>query len=229
MFKKIIVLIISSLVLLLSCNTTEPPPSTPPPPVTEDTITVTIEDVTHKSIVFTIQTTKNNPQSAIEVLRRINNADTIIAEFAVTVGDTTINDNNDGQGLQLDTEYSYYAVRKDITGVRKDTSNIATERTLAATNFNYTWQEFAIGEWNSVLNDVWGTDENNVYAVGGVRLNDTVYGVIKWNGTEWLPEKKMGVFRQYLVFPIQTFGLLEVAYFITTVLNGRITPLGIQL
>ena len=39
---------------------------------------------------------------------------------------------------------------------------------------------------------MWGTNENNVYAVGGVRLNDTMYGIIKWDGTEWKPEKRIG-------------------------------------
>ncbi|MDD3559836.1 MAG: hypothetical protein PHW27_14815, partial [Melioribacteraceae bacterium] len=45
---------------------------------------------------------------------------------------------------------------------------------------------------SGALYDVWGTDENNVYAVGGVRINDTTYGVIHWDGTQWKPELKVG-------------------------------------
>ena len=34
--------------------------------------------------------------------------------------------------------------------------------------------------------------EDTDSAVGEVRINDTTYGVIKWNGSEWLPDKKRG-------------------------------------
>jgi hypothetical protein len=139
-----------------------------------------------------INSTANIPNSTVELYRSFNNVDTLVAEYPIVIKDTLIIDDNNGHGLQLNTDYNYYAVRKDSSGENQDTSNIATAKTLAATDFNYTWQEFSIGEWNSVLYDVWGTDENNVYAVGGVRFNDTVYGIIKWNGIEWLPELKLG-------------------------------------
>ena len=73
-----------------------------------------------------------------------------------------------------------YAVRVDSLGQLKDTSNIVTQKTLAPTSHNYTWQEFTIGDagFSNALYDVWGTDENNVWAVGGVTINDTVYGII---------------------------------------------------
>ena len=92
----------------------------------------------------------------------------------------------------LDTTYTYFAVRMDSLGQLKDTSNIVTQKTLAPTSHNYTWQEFTIGEWQSVLYDVWGTDENNVWAVGTVMINDTAYGVLRWNGFEWKGDKKIG-------------------------------------
>ena len=42
------------------------------------------------------------------------------------------------------------------------------------------------------LDDVWETDENNVYAVGGVTINDTTYGVLHWDGNEWSTVVKRG-------------------------------------
>ena len=57
-----------------------------------------------------------------------------------------------------------------------------TQKTLAPTSHNYTWQESQLVTWQSALYDVWGTDENNVWAVGTVMINDTAYGVLKWNG-----------------------------------------------
>lgn len=168
------------------------PPPPPPPPVLKDTIAVTIEDVMHRSIVVNVKTTTNNRNSFIELYRTSTNTTVLTAEYPITVTDTTIVDDNNGNNLQLNTEYTYFAVRRDTTEIRKDTSNIATAKTLNATNFNYTWQEFAIGEWNSVLYDVWGTDENNVYAVGTVVSNDSAYGIIKWNGVKWTLEKWIG-------------------------------------
>ncbi len=43
-----------------------------------------------------------------------------------------------------------------------------------------------------MLYDVWGTDENNVWAVGTIIINDTAYGALKWNGIEWKAVKKNG-------------------------------------
>ena len=72
-----------NLILLLnltSCNTTEPP-IIPPPPVVKDTITVSVESFTHRSISLNVQSTANSPQSAIRVLRQFNNVATAIAEY----------------------------------------------------------------------------------------------------------------------------------------------------
>ena len=169
-----------------------PPPPPPPPPNIKDTLTLTIEYVTHRSIIINSKTTTNNRNSTVELYRQFNNADTLVAEYPITSNDTSIIDDNNGTGLQLNTSYTFYAVRIDSTGERKDSSDIITATTLAATNFNYNWQEFAFGEPGSDLYDVWGTDENNVYAVGGVYFNDTSYGVIHWNGVEWKPVSQFG-------------------------------------
>ena len=182
----------------------EDPPVVPPivPPVLKDSISVTITGTAHRSIEVKITTTAKNLNSVIEVYRQQSTTDTLIAEYPITITDTTITDDNNGNDLQIDTEYSYYAVRKDSLGERKDTSNNAVTKTLAATSFNYTWQEFSLGSGDNSnrLYDVWGTDENNVYAVGGVTINDTVYGILHWNGNQWNPVKKNGGFQAIIGF-----------------------------
>ncbi|MBE0572904.1 MAG: hypothetical protein IH618_15285 [Ignavibacteriaceae bacterium] len=196
--KRISAVVLNLIILLIviySCQDEPPvvpPPPPPPPPNVKDTLTLTFEYATLRSIIINSKTTTNNQNSTIELYRQFNNADTLVAEYVITTKDTSIIDDDNGGGLQLNTSYVYYAVRRDTTGEKKDSSNFITAKTLAATNFNYTWQEFALGEPGSDLYDVWGTDENNVYAVGRVELNDTVYGIIKWNGNNWLPEKKIG-------------------------------------
>ena len=199
-------IILLSLILLLlisaSCNTIEPPIVPPDLPVLKDSIAVTITGTAHRSIEVKITTTAKNLNSVIEVYRQQSAVNTLIAEYPITKTDTTITDDNNGNDLIIDTEYNYYAVRKDSAGERKDTSNTAETKTLAATSLNYTWQEFSLGSGNNpnVLYGVWGTDENNVYAVGGVTINDTVYGILRWNGIEWLPEKKNGGFQSIIGF-----------------------------
>ena len=194
MKKIIIISTVLSVFLVLSCDTTELPIIQPPTPVVKDSIEVFVTGTFHRSLELNIKTTAQNKNSVIEVYRQQSNVNTLIAEYLMTITDTTITDDNNGNDLQINTDYSYYAVRKDSAGERKDTSNIVVTRTLAPTSFNYTWQEFSLGsgENPNVLYGVWGRDENNVYAVGGVTINDTVYGIIHWDGIEWKPVKYYG-------------------------------------
>lgn len=175
--------------LLHSCDTTDPPIIPPPPPVLKDSIEIVITGTFHRSIELNVKTTNKNKNSIIEVYRQQNTTTVLVAEYPISVADTILTDDNNGNDLIIDTDYKYYALRKDSSGERKDTSNIAVTKTLAATSFNYTWQEFSLGsgENPNLLYGVWGTDENNVYAVGGVTINDTIYGVLRWNGNEWIP------------------------------------------
>jgi len=190
-----VVLSISFILLVIyNCKDEPPvvPPPPPPPPVLKDTITIMIEEVTHRSIIINSKTTTNNQNSTVELYLQFNNTDTLVAEYSITTNDTSIIDDNNGNGLQLNTTYTYYAVRIDSTGERKDSSNFVTAKTLSATGFNYTWQEFTLGDPGSDLYDVWGTDENNVYSCGVIIDSDTVYGVMHWDGIEWKPVKGNG-------------------------------------
>ncbi len=175
--------------LLVTCNTTEPPiVITPPKPAAKDTLTIKIADKTHRSITVNVKTTANKTGTEIKLIRKKEGgADTLVSKYSVSTLDTTIIDDNNGNGLQLNTAYTYYAVRVDSSGAAKDSSGFVTAQTLAATSHNYTWQQIIIGDdgYNNALYDVWGTDENNVYAVGGVTINDTTYGVIHWDGNMW--------------------------------------------
>jgi len=176
------------LILLPSCKKDNPViPPVEPPPVVKDTITLSAEGTTHRSIELKVQSTTNDSSLKIKLFRVFNSAETMISEYPILAKDTAIIDDDNGNGLQLNTEYSYYAVTVDTSGEVKDTSNQITAGTLAATSHNYTWQEYDIGNWQSVLYDVWGTDENNVYAVGFVAINDTAFSIWHWDGTEWNP------------------------------------------
>ena len=160
-------------VMISSCKKDNPVvPPVEPPAVLKDTVTLSVTGVTHRSVEVNVKCTMNNEKLIILLYRRLNNTDTLAAEYPVEAADTTITDDNNGEGLQVDTEYKYYAVLRDTTGEIKDTSNTVSARTLPVTSHNYTWQEYTIGEFGSALYDVWGTDENNVWAVGSIYINN---------------------------------------------------------
>jgi hypothetical protein len=99
----------------------------------------------------------------------------------LTVRDTVIYDNS----LSPNKSYSYQVEYKGGLAIQK--SELATVKTLDTTSNNYTWQKTVIGEFQSTLYDVWGTDENNVYATGTIILNGQSYGMLHYNGTQWQP------------------------------------------
>jgi len=190
--------------LLVSCNTTEPPVKEQPPTAIKDTITIQVTQTTHRSITLNVKSTFNKPAKSIELYRRRNNLDSLVESYAAFTLEKEIIDDDSGKGLIIDTEYKYFAVRVDSSNNLIDTSEIITARTLPATSHDYTWQEYTIGDdgYSNALYDVWGTDENNVYAVGGIRIKDTTYGVIHWDGIKWKPVLKRGGFNAI-------FGFLE--------------------
>ena len=184
------IIFLSLLIFLNSSGCKEEPPIVPPPPppVQKDSIVISIADVTHRSVSVSLQSAVVSPQSTtIKLFREFNSTTNLVAELPGVITDTTIIDDDNGAGLLLDETYSYYAVIIDSTGNVKDTSSTVTARTLAPTTHNYTWTEYTIGEWQSYLTDVWGTDENNVYAVGSLTINGENYSVLHNNGSEWTP------------------------------------------
>ncbi len=173
--------------LLLSCNTTEPPIKDEP--AVKDTITVQVTQTTHRSITLNITSTFNKPAKSIELYRRRNNLDSLVESYTAFTLEKEIIDDDSGKGLIIDTEYKYFAVRVDTANNRIDTSEVIIARTLPPTSHDYTWEEFTIGDegCSNLLYDVWGTDENNVYAVGVVRIDGVYYGVLHWDGNNWIP------------------------------------------
>ncbi|NCS88376.1 MAG: hypothetical protein AUK34_05945 [Ignavibacteria bacterium CG2_30_36_16] len=190
-FYLITITITAAVLFVIGCNKSSPPTEPPPDEVKKDTVSTTVKDVTHRSVSINVQCTMNNLQWKVSLYRTLNGVDTLVAFFPVTVKDTTIIDDNNGNGLMLDTEYKYYAALTDTAGKLQEKTEPITAKTLAPTSHNFTWQEFTIGDANypsNLLYDVWGTDENNVWAVGGVSINGQTYGALHWNGSEWLPD-----------------------------------------
>ncbi|MDO9549040.1 MAG: hypothetical protein Q7J65_08775 [Candidatus Marinimicrobia bacterium] len=105
--------------------------------------------------------------------------------------DTLITDTD----LRPDTDYTYRAYFLKGSTV-KDSSDELTVHTLPTTSHDFTWEIDRIGVHPTHFNDVQIISENDVWAVGDIRLEDTYtydsagvwqrpYSAAHWDGKEW--------------------------------------------
>ncbi len=108
-----------------------------------------------------------------------------IYSFRMSRPDTLLTDS----GLLPATDYRWTAVTKNGLN-RTETRRAAT---LDTTSQEFTWQTFTFGEHSSsVLRGVSIIDENNIWAVGEIFMNDSteqsgsnIYNAAHWNGNTW--------------------------------------------
>ena len=92
--------------------------------------------------------------------------------------------------LNPNQTYNYQVVLSPDTTIK---SEKVTAQTLETTSHNFTWQTFEFGEHSSsVLYDVAIIDENNIWAVGEIYMNDSLgnadpiaYNAAHWDGNQW--------------------------------------------
>jgi hypothetical protein len=139
---SIFLFIISALLLLMLPSCKEDPPVVPPPDIPKrDTVTISVDHVTHRSVSLNLKTTLHNPGRIIKLYRDYSQ----VAQYSAAVSDTVIIDDNNGAGLALNRTYTWYAVSADSTGMVKDSSSIVQVSTLDTTSHDYTWEEFTFG------------------------------------------------------------------------------------
>jgi len=102
-----------------------------------------------------------------------------------------------------------------VKGIILDTLQPAKElkvTTLPTTNHNFTWQTFEFGDYNpSALMDVTIIDENNIWAVGKIYMNDSLghsdpnaYNAVHWDGSKWEVKRITTLFRgNYITVPLE--------------------------
>jgi len=92
-------------------------------------------------------------------------------------------------GLLPNTTYKFDAVTYEDGKEVK--SNPVTFTTLDTTSHNFSWQTFEFGQHSSsTLYDVAIINENNIWAVGEIYLNDSLgqsirYNAVHWDGSDW--------------------------------------------
>ena len=171
------------LITSLSCDSTETPPIVPPPDLRK--ITLSVEDVSCTEVWLSIKADSITFPSEIILLK-----DTVAQTINLCCSDTTLYIDS----LLPNKPYNYKAILTADTTIKSET---VTAQTLDTTSHNFSWQSWTFGEHSSsVLYDVAIIDENNIWAVGEIYMNDSLgnpdsklYNLIKWNGTEWKQER----------------------------------------
>ncbi len=155
---------------------------------------------------------KVTPISAVEVALEIraDSGDEISIErdgneifsFRMSRKDTVVYDS----GLSPNTSYIWKVINKSS---RRNKSKERQATTLTTTSSEFTWQTYSFGDHSSsVLYGVSIVDENNIWAVGEIYMNDSTgqadddrYNAIHWNGTNWTLKRITVQFRQNMITP----------------------------
>ena len=177
-YKKVVFSFIIFLTLFTSCNTNEPD-NTPA------NIEFAAEDASCTEAWIKLEA--DNIKAA-QVFRE----DSLIYSFNTNSIDTVLYD----EGLLPNQSYKYKLTIQHplANGNNSSVSKELTLQTMDTTSHNFTWQTFTFGgeAGSSVLNDVAIIDENNIWAVGEIYMNDSLgnpdphsYNAVHWDGNEW--------------------------------------------
>jgi len=177
--KKVLtgfLLFISLFIISISCDSTEPPANI--------SLTLKLEDVSCTEAWLQLKTT--NLQLPNNITLFINDLQS--RTFNLTTADTLLYIDS----LLPNQNYSFQIISfyNPEDGIKSNTVNATT---MDTTSHNFTWQTFEFGQHSSsTLYDVAIIDENNIWAVGEIYMNDslgnpdpTFYNVVHWDGNTW--------------------------------------------
>ena len=164
---------------LSSCNTTEPPIIPPPPDLRK--ITLTFEDASCTEVWLKIKADSLTLPAEIKLL-----SNAVIPNIMLTTKDTVLYIDS----LLPNQTYNYQALLSTDTTIK---SEKVTAQTLEPTSHNFTWQSWEFGQHSSsILYDVAIIDENNIWAVGEIYMNDSLgnpdlkrFNAVVWDGNQW--------------------------------------------
>ena len=154
------------------------------PPVDEERIKLTLFDVSVQEVFIHVALGEETAGGTVYVYRDMEQ----IAAYTSSVSDTVIYDSS----LQENTNYLYRAeIRRGGSVIV--ISNDLTVLTLLPSSRDFEWQTFTFGEHSSsILRDVAIIDENNIWVVGEIYMNDEdgepdphAYNAARWDGETW--------------------------------------------
>jgi hypothetical protein len=176
--KMIILISLLLLFSVVSCNTTDPK--------LEPDLKLELKDVSCTEAW--LQLTTNNIQLPATINLLKNNS--VSQAFSLSTKDSLLYIDS----LLPNQNYSF-----QVSIIQNPaSSNKVTATTLDTTSHNFTWQTFEFGEITSQshLFDVAIIDENDIWAVGEIYMNDSLgnpdpssYNAVHWNGQSWEPKR----------------------------------------
>lgn len=176
MKNKMLYLIIL-LSTLLGCESSTMPPSKPSP------FTLSAENVSCTDVWLKISL--NNVTLPKNIFMRRSDSDSYNV-YHIWAKDTLLH----FMGLIPGREYSYWYYIGDNYDLPKDdlknSSNVLVVKTLDTTSYNFTWKIDSIGSTQSLVNGIWGSSSNEVWAVGKFYSKNywTSY-IARYNGNGW--------------------------------------------
>ena len=179
------------IVISIRCDTAEPPAN--------GSLSLTLEDVSCTEAWLQLRSTNLQLPNSIAIKQN----DQIRMTINLNTADTL---------LYIDSllpNQSYRFTASYTTNNLQLTTNEVLTQTMDTTSHNFTWQTFTFGEHSSsVLYDVAIIDENNIWAVGEIYMNDSLgqpdphaYNAVHWDGAEWKVKKNSVLFRGSLITP----------------------------
>lgn len=169
-------------IFLLSCETEVVPPPPPPDPV--PTIGLIVEDTGVTEMWLRVSMSQTAWERGFTLVRDGVPIDTAI----LLTADSVFVD----EGILPNQQYTYQAFRISDSEILDSTDKVQAT-TMDTTSHEFTWEMFEFGDHSSsVLYDVAIIDENNIWAVGEIYLNDSTgqgdpdsYNVMRWDGSSW--------------------------------------------
>ena len=192
MFKHLLFIVLISFALLnFNCKKTLTGPDSP--------FTLSVEDVSCTEVWVKITSANfQNPSSlTLFVNDKPNQTLALVSSDTVLYVDSLL------------PNQSYKIKAAFATNNQQQTTNEVIAKTMDTTNHNFTWQTFTFGEHSSsTLYDVAIINENNIWAVGEIYMNDSLgkpdpiaYNAAYWNGSKWEVKKITVLFRGNYITP----------------------------
>jgi hypothetical protein len=197
MKKKVLFYLTFVLISFISCNTTEPPSD-------KVELLLKVEDVSCAETWLALTTTNLQLPITIE----LKQDDQVRTTINLTKGDTLLYIDS----LLPNKTYTFQ-VFIHSSNQSQVSSNEVTAIMMDTTSHNFTWQTFTFGEHSSsTVYDIAIIDENNIWAVGEIYLNDTLgnpistrYNAAIWDGQNWSIQRIPYYYQGQLFYhPIQS-------------------------
>ena len=176
------------LLFTASCDTTEPPDPPPPPPddKVSNSIMISVEwtDLYRIKVKWNKSATDTLEPYLYKLIQRDEQGEQVTRDFIITNTDTS-HIAGEPDSLSSGSVYTFKVEGYNSDNKLTDTSKTIAAQTLTTTSHEITWIVNTLGQPGNFIRDVWGFDDNNVYAVGGINHNDGGTTLIKWDGINW--------------------------------------------